>query len=352
MHRLFAPVAVLLLCGAATHAQQPTHKIEATDRQKVNATLTYELRTTNFAATKWMIFLPEPPELPSQGKVKTTANPAGKLLTEKSLLGRKVRYVEIAVGKPTPGAGASMKMDVEAVLRSRRLVELEDGETPPAVAPLAPAERKYYLSATTHLDHDARAFQDWLDAKKLRRTKAEGPLDFAARVLEVIRADYTYRFGPDEDKRASVACAANRTDCGGMAYLFAAAMRANDAPARVLVGRLALPREPGTDRSQLEYDRPHIRAEVFVTGVGWVPVDPANAHSGKSKPVTAFVGHDPGDLLVLHVDVDLRLPYPDKEREVQFIQVGPSYWATGTGKFDGQYGPTGWDLKAAAIEKK
>ena len=107
-------------------------------------------------------------------------------------------------------------------------------------------------------------------------------------MLEVIRADYTYRFDPDEDKRASVACAANRTDCGGMAYLFAAAMRANDAPARVLVGRLALPREPGTDRSQLEYDRPHIRAEVFVTGVGWVPVDPANAHSGKSKPVTTF----------------------------------------------------------------
>ena len=258
------------------------------------------------------------------------------------MLGRKVRYVEIAVGKPTPGAGASMKMDVEAVLRSRRLVELKDGEAPPAVAPLAPAERKYYLSATTRLDHDARAFQDWLDAKKLRRAKAEGPLDFAARVLEVIRADYTYRFGPDEDKRASVACAANRTDCGGMAYLLAAAMRANDAPARVLVGRLALPREPGTDRSQLEYDRPHIRAEVFVTGVGWVPVDPANAHSGKSKPVTAFVGHDSG---ISHLAAAVERPC-----HLLFGPTDPEVWAPANPAVRVQRAPEG-NLAALSVDE-
>ena len=351
MHRFFAPVAVLLLCCAAAGAQQPSHRIEATDHQKVSATLTYELRTTNFAVTKWMIFLPEPPELPSQGKVKTSANPVGKIVAEKSPLARKVRYIEIAVAKPVPGMGVSMKHEVEAVLRSRKLVELQEGEKPPAVAPLTAVERKCYLSSTTHVDHDTRAFQDWLDAKKLRRTKAENPLDFAARVLEVIRADYTYRFDPDEDRRASVACATDRTDCAGMTYLFVAAMRANDVPARGLVGRLALPREPGTDRSQLGYERPHIRAEMYLWGVGWVPVDATYAHSGKSQ-VSAYIGHDPGDLLVLHIDVDLRLPYPDKEREVQYLQVGPSYWATGKGAFDGEYGPTGWDLKATRIEKK
>lgn len=91
---------------------------------------------------------------------------------------------------------------------------------------------------------------------------------------------------------------------------------------------------------------------MFVTGVGWVPVDPADAHGDLSKPVAAFVGRDPGDLLVLHADVDLRLPFPDKEREVQFLQINPSYWATGKGTFDGQYGPTGWALKATRIEKK
>ena len=43
-------------------------------------------------------------------------------------------------------------------------------------------------------------FQRWLDTKGLRRDKKEGPIDFAARILDVIRTDYTYHYDPDEDK--------------------------------------------------------------------------------------------------------------------------------------------------------
>ena len=68
-------------------------------------------------------------------------------------------------------------------------------------------------------------------------------------------------------------------------------------------------------------------------------------------PVRDFVGHDPGDLLVLHVDVDLKLPFPDKDREVQLLQLTPAYWTTGTGTFDGQFGPSGWELKTTPIKK-
>jgi len=68
--RVFAAtVAILLLAGSAS-AQQPKFKIEAIDRQTVSATITYELTTTKFAVDRWMIFLPEPPELPSQGDAK------------------------------------------------------------------------------------------------------------------------------------------------------------------------------------------------------------------------------------------------------------------------------------------
>ena len=67
-------------------------------------------------------------------------------------------------GKPV---AVSMKLEVEAVLRSRKLVPLAANETPPEVTPLTANERKYYLSSTTHVDHDAKAFQEWLDAKKL-----------------------------------------------------------------------------------------------------------------------------------------------------------------------------------------
>jgi transglutaminase-like putative cysteine protease len=262
-----------------------------------------------------------------------------------------VRYVEVPVTKPVAGGGLSVKLDAEATLRSRKLVELRDGEKPPRVAPLAAAERKFYLAPGTHADFDAKPFREWLDAKKLRREAAEDPLDFAARVLEVVRADYTYHFDPDEDKRASVVCLGTKTDCGGLSFLFVGAMRANDVPARLLVGRLALPRKPGSNPGQLEYDRPHVRAEVFVAGVGWVPVDPAYALRDKRRPASAFVGDDPGDLLVLHVDADLQLPFPDKVREAQFLQITPYYWTTGKGAFDGTFGPSGWDLKAAPIKK-
>ena len=243
-----------------------------------------------------------------------------------------------------------MKLEVEAVLRTRKLVPLTANETPPEVIPLTAAERKYYLSATTHVDHDAKAFRDWLDEKKLRRAKDESPIEFAARILEVLRADYRYHYDPEQDKRASVACQAPATDCAGMSYLFVGAMRANDVPARVLVGRLARPRKPGSTPADMEYDRPHVRAEMFVAGVGWVSVDPANAHAARN-PVREFIGYDPGDLLVLHVDVDLKLPFPDKEREVQMLQISPAYWTTGKGQFDGSFGPTGWDLKATPIKK-
>jgi len=57
-------------------------------------------------------------------------------------------------------------------------------------------------------------------------------------------------------------------------------------------------------------------------------------------------------MLVLHADADLVLPFADKEREVQFLQIGPAYWTTGTGTFDGEFGPTTWEVKAAPVAKK
>jgi transglutaminase-like putative cysteine protease len=327
-------------------------KLVATDRQTVTATITYEMSTANFAVARWQAFLSEPPELPSQTKVQVTATPGGRVLTEKSLLARKVRFVDVPVAPPAPGAKLTIKQEIRATLRARKLVPLGPDEKPPQVAPLTAAERKYYLSPTGLIDHDSVPVRRWLDANKLRKGKDESATDFAARVLEVIRANFAYHYDPDEDKRASLACGRDKTDCGGMSYLFVAAMRASDVPARVLVGRTARAREPGADRSQLGYDRPHVRAELYAAGVGWVPVDPAFANGNKNRPVRDFVGNDEGDLLVLHVDVDLQLPYPDKVREARVLQTAPHYWVFGKGAFDGTFGPSGWELKAEPVGKK
>jgi hypothetical protein len=54
----------------------------------------------------------------------------------------------------------------------------------------------------------------------------------------------------------------------------------------------------------------------------------------------------------LHIDVDLKLPFPDKPRDIAYLQISPGYWTAGKGTFDAYFGPTGWDLKATPVEKK
>lgn len=349
MKRLALALA-LAVTGAARADERPAHKLVSADAKRVSATIGYELRADKFGVTKWQVFLPDAPELPSQTKVKTVTTPATKVLTEKGAQARKVRYFE-ASAKGTPGAVLRMKCDIEATLRSRELVELKPGEAAPAVPPLTDAERKLYLAPTTRVDYEERAFRDWLDAKKLTRAKGEGALAYAERVVEVIRADFTYHFDPDADKRASTACASAKTDCAGMSFVLVGAMRAHGIPARALVGRRTQPPAPDSKPGELNFDRPHVRAEFFVPGVGWVPVDPADAHASR-RPVRAFVGRDTGDLLVLHVDADLQLPYPDKVREAQFLQVNPSYWVNGKGTFDVTFGPSSWNVTVTDLGKK
>lgn len=336
--------------ASSVTAQRPTYRIEAADVQKINATITYEIRTRRFTVSRWMLFLPEPPELPSQHGVKVKATPAGRVVTEKSLLGRKVRFIDHTLRNPAPGATLTTELEIETTLRSRKLVPLKPDEKQPFVAPLSSRERKYYLAPSETVDFNSRTFQDWLGAKELRRGKAEPAVDFAKRVLDVIRANFTYRYNSIEDKSASQACKNNSTDCGGMAYLFVGAMRAGGIPARLIVGRLAQPRKPGSDPSQTSWDRPHVRTEFFLEGVGWVPVDPSYANASRRRPVVDFIGRDPGDLLVLHVDVDLQLPFPDKVRDCPFLQITPFYWTYGRGTFDGTFGPSGWELKATPIK--
>lgn len=346
----FALALALAAVGAARADERPAHKLVTADAKRVSATIGYEMRADKFGVTKWHVFLPDAPELPSQSRVKTTTEPATKVVAEKGPLARTVRYFE-AKANGKPGAVLKITVDIEAALRARELVELKPGEAAPDVPPLPDAERKLYLAPTTRIDYETKAFRDWLDQKKLARARGESEIDFVARVLDVFRADFTYHFDPDADKRASAACTSAKTDCAGMTFVLVGALRAHGVPARALVGRRALPPAPNAKPGDLHYDRPHVRAEFFVPGVGWVPVDAADAQASR-RPVRAYVGRDRGDLLVLHVDSDLRLPYPDKVREAQFLQVNPAYWVNGKGTFDVTFGPSSWSLTATDLGKK
>jgi transglutaminase-like putative cysteine protease len=348
--RGFHTSLALLLIASAAAAQSPKFRIEVADHQTIQATIGYELRSRDFAVQRWQAYMAEPPELPSQSKVKVTCEPAGKLVTERSPLARKVRYFDAALPKATAGARFTLKQDITAVLRTRKLVPLDEGEKAPAVPALTAAEKKFYLAATNRYDFNTPEFKAWLLGKRLLRDKTEPPLDYAARVLEVIRAEYAYRFDPAEEKRASLTCSRNATDCGGMTILFVSALRAHDIPARMIVGRIAKPRREGSMPGELAYDQPHVRAEFHLPGIGWIPVDPTYANRDTSEPVKAFIGRDPGDLLVLHVDLDIRLAVADKEISTDLLQLVPLYWAFGRGKLDVFPGPSRWELKATPVK--
>ena len=81
----------------------------------------------------------------------------------------------------------------------------------------------------------------------------------------------------------------------------------------------------------------------------WVPVDPTAANADRARPVNSFVGNDRGDLLVLHVDVDFELPFPDQLRPCDTMQLGTYFFAWGEGTYDGVVGPTGWEVRTKPI---
>ena len=155
-------IAVLMLAtgGLAAQTSGPAWKIQTTDRQTVDARISYEIHTKDFMVNRWMVYVPEPPELPSQTKIKATVQPASKLVTEKSALARKVHLIDIPVLRPMAGSKLQIDLKVHALLRSRMLVPLDSAEKPPKAAALKPAEQKYYTAPGPIIDFDASPFQE------------------------------------------------------------------------------------------------------------------------------------------------------------------------------------------------
>lgn len=337
-------VVLLSLISSPAFAQ-PRYAIEAVEAKTVEAVMSYTIESKSFAADRWMVYVPKPPELPGQVKIKTNTTPPAKLVTEKSPIARPVFLFDQAGKTPALAHRIEVELKFEATLLKRSLVPLAKGATPPKVTPLKDAERKYYLASSSLVDHDAALFREWLDKHKLRRSAGESEMDFAARVLEQIRSQFEYGYEAGQDQRASLACSRGKTDCGGMSFIFAGALRASGIPARSLLGRMARPRKEGTKPSDLDYDNPHVTAEFFVPDLGWVPVDPTSVEAEADQPASSFLGKDNGNLIVLHVDVDLMLPFRDRVERAPHMQISPYFQAYGRGQFDAVFRDSQWNVK-------
>jgi len=345
MPRLVPLVLFLLAIGSTHAAERPAYVVEVAPAKTVEAVLSLGIDAPKLVAREWVLVAPRPPELPCQTGIKGVLEPGGKAVEELSPLRRPLLVARV------PGRGnekaVNVRLRYDATLHARKLVPLAPGTEPPAVAPLKAAERGAALRPSKTIDFEAPAFQKWLDAAGLRKAKDEGEVDFARRVFVHIRKGYAYEYKPDMKREATAVCQAKGTDCGGMSVLFVAALRANQVPARVLVGRWALSAKAGEKLGTEAYAQQHVKAEFFADGVGWVPVDLSSAVLHDRTPEgLRYFGQDPGDFVVFHVDLDLVVDSVHFGKNDVALMQGPMYWVTGGGNLDKMTTTSDWQVKA------
>jgi hypothetical protein len=292
------------------------------------------------------VYAPVPEELPGQGKVSTRLfvgmhdELRAEELTEGSDNKRPMVALHIKSDELSPKARIPLRVEYTGTLFARML---KRGKPPKAVPKLTPEERRRYLMTSATMDHDDPGFLRWASDQGLKRRKGEQAMAFAHRVFSHFIK--TAKYGGDtsnyEARRPSQVCKSFANDCGGLALLFAAVMRANGVPARTLFGRWA--------HSQTDSDgQYHVMAEFFVEKSGWVPVDISGTIVHKPKDPFALFGNTDGQHLVFHVDTDLEPAKGFRHAWAQYLLL---QWS-GTGDFWKEHRvDSKWDVTRRPVTK-
>jgi hypothetical protein len=292
------------------------------------------------------VYAPVLPELPGQGKVTTRLFVAGhdklkaKPVTEQSINKRQMLALHIKSNELSPRAGIALRVEYQGSLFSRTLKQVKPPKT---VQDLTKEERRRYLTTSITMDHGDAAFLRWMNDQGFKRRKGEQAMAFAHRVFSdfIQKARYGGDTSSYEARRPSRVCKSFSNDCGGLALLFVAVMRANNVPARTLFGRWAIPQ---TD----SYGQYHVVAEFFVEKSGWVPIDIAGTIVHKPENPNAFFGNSDGQFLAFHVESDLE---PTKGFRHAWAQYLLLQWS-GTGDFWKEHRVNSkWDVIRQPIER-
>jgi transglutaminase-like putative cysteine protease len=334
--------------AAATLAADPppAYVLETAPARKVEGLLTYDIQIPEVTVKEWLIFAAKMPELPSQSKVSSTIEPPGKEVRETSLQRRPLLLARIPAKDKDMQTGIRIKVKHQATLMSRNLTPRKPDDKPPQVAQLPRETRRLYVSANPTMDFQTPPFQKWLTAESLRRTKGETDIDFARRAFLHLKKNFTYEFKEKMDRKASAVCTEGKTDCGGLSVLYSSILRANDIPARVLVGRWAESIKPGQKIGDVAFGQTHAKAEFFADGVGWVPVDVSSAilHDKTAEGLLCF-GHDQGDFFVFHVDPALTIDtILFGKKDVEYLQ-SVVFWLVGKGSTENRTLREDWQVR-------
>jgi transglutaminase-like putative cysteine protease len=313
------------------------YAVERTPTRRIRAVYRAEYTIADVKPDRWTFTTALAPDLPSQSGVTTTVDPAAKVVREPNGEGRLLlisSFDSSATRQP-------VTITYEATLWKRRLVRAPNKPVPSVS--LDALERSRYLSATRTFDFEATPFQEWLDGNRLRRGETENAVDFGRRVYSVILGQYRSREQPGmiKGEPASVFCGRDTADCKVRAVVFAAAMRANGIPARVMGGiMLKAPADVVVPS--------HLRAEFFLAEAGWVPVE-FNYALDDPQDAQAHFGEDNGDLLVHEVGTDISVPQIEGDARVVYGLERPnvSVWGKGSGTIT--YRALTWDVTTLPI---
>lgn len=303
-------IPVLLFVGLITgtaRAAEPTHAIVRGDTKKIKATLAFEISTPDVGVHEWIVFVPYPPSLPSQHGIAAKFAPGGVDYTELSDRHRRLLRAVVPVkGEKSLEHKFVGTADYEATLVGRNLVKRRPGTTYPAPPKLSAESRKVNLQTSPMYDFKSAKFTDWLEDEELYRGKNESELAFSRRVFLALKSSFTYDYQAEMNRAASNVCEVGKSDCGGLAVLYASVMRANEMPARVLAGCWAKSSKEGETLNGVRYNQVHVKAEVYVTDIGWLPIDLSSAiNHDKTPEGLHYFGNDPGDFLTMHVDPEI-----------------------------------------------
>ena len=350
MKKFRLPATCVLAVGlvsskASVRGEQP-YGLVRTPAQTVQGTYSFDVRTPKLAAKEWIVFAAQVPELPGQTNVRSTLLPGGVPYRELSDRSRDLLRARIPATAEARKHHLSGSVEWRATLYARHVERRTPGRTygAPSVAPQRELQRA--TAETKLLDFSQDAFQAWLDEHRLRIRKREDALDFGRRAYLAITRSKSYDYAQEMNRQASHVCDVEATDCGGMCVLFAAAMRANDVPARILFGRWARSAVPNDTLREVPYLQQHVKAEFYVDGLGWIPVDlSSGVLHDKSAEGLRYFARDPGDFLTVHVDPDLTIDTIHfGKKDVPFLQSF-HYYVTGTGKFEDVTVTTDWKVE-------
>ena len=206
---------------------------------------------------------------PGETRVISTTGKATRVRDPKS--GAEMLHVFWPEGEAAPA------VEVISVFSARdRAVDF----TAPDKTVLSEAARKFYTAATELLPTDGIVRETALKIT----TGATSELDKARRIYEWI-VDNTFRDpktrGCGTGDIASMLKTGNLSGkCADLNALFVGLARASGLPARDLYGIRVAPSQFGYKslgaNSPTITKAQHCRADVFITGFGWVPVDPAD----------------------------------------------------------------------------